>query len=85
MKIIVKAKPNAKTESVERVGQPSLGLSDLKLELVEYKVSVKEAPVGGRANEAIIRALAKYFNTSPSFVRLVSGASNKRKVFEILT
>ena len=83
MKIIVKAKPNEKTESVERVGQPSLGLSNSRFELVEYKVLVKEAPVGGRANEAIIRALAKYFNTAPSLVRLGSGASNKRKGFEI--
>ena len=53
MRIIVKTKPCAKKESVERVEQPTLGLSDLKSGLVEYKVSVKEAPVGGKANEAI--------------------------------
>lgn len=83
MKIFVKAKPRAKEEKVERVGQPTLGLGDTKPEMTEYKVSVKEAPVGGKANEAVIKALAKYFGVAPSLVRLVSGASSKRKVFEI--
>jgi len=83
MRIIVIAKPKSKVEKVERVGQPSLGLGDCKSELVEYKVSVKEPPVNGRANDAIIRALAKYFDVAPSLVRLVSGASTKRKTFEI--
>ncbi|HBD24792.1 MAG: hypothetical protein A2566_00155 [Candidatus Zambryskibacteria bacterium RIFOXYD1_FULL_40_13] len=83
MKIVVKAKPNSKIESVERVVQPTLDLPDTKSGLVEYKVCVKEAPVGGRANEAVRRAIARYFNVAPSLVKLISGASIKHKVFEI--
>lgn len=83
MRIIVKAKPNSKIEMMERIGQPSLDLGDVRPKIVEYKVSIKEPPVGGRANEAIVKVLAKYFDVAPSLVRLVSGASSKRKVFEI--
>jgi uncharacterized protein YggU (UPF0235/DUF167 family) len=84
MKIIVKAKPNSKVEMMERVGQPTLDFSgDNRPNIVEYKVSVKESPVGGNANKAIIRVLAKYFDVAPSLISLHSGASTKRKVFEI--
>jgi uncharacterized protein YggU (UPF0235/DUF167 family) len=83
MRIIVRAKPSAKKEMVERVGQPTFGFGDTKAEMVEYKVAVKEPPVDGKANEAIVKALAKYFDVAPSLIRLVSGASAKRKVFEI--
>lgn len=82
MKIIVKAKTKAKVTKVERVTQPSLGL-DNKEELVTYKVSVKEAPVDGRANEAIIKALAEYFDVAPSSISLVTGQTSKQKVFMI--
>ena len=81
---MVKAKPNAKQESVERITQATLGLDNGKLEMVEYRVSVKEPPVGGKANEAVVRALAKYFDVAPSLVSLISGATAKRKVFEIM-
>ena len=83
MRIIVKAKPSAKIEMMERIGQPTLNFDNGRPEMVEYKVSVKEAPIKGRANDAIIKILAKYFNVAPRLVRLVSGASTKRKIFEI--
>ena len=83
MKIIVKAKPGAKEEKVERVTQPSLGFGGIN-ELVVYKVSVKEPPIRGLANEAIARALAKYLNISKSQIRLTHGAKSKQKIFEIL-
>jgi len=86
MRIFVKVKPNAKQESVERIVQPTLGLAEEGdgKNLVEYRVSVKEPPVGGKANEAVVKALAEYFDVSKSMVSLVSGSSVKRKVFEIL-
>ena len=86
MKIIVKAKTRARVEGVERVGQAGLDFGDHfenVHEMVTYKVSVKEAPVNGRANEAIVRALAEYFETAKSNVRLVSGQTSKQKIFEI--
>ena len=83
MRILVKAKPRSKVEKVERVGQPTLDLGDKKTELVVYKVSVKEPPVDGRANEAVVKALAKYFDVAISNVRLVSGETSRQKIFEI--
>ena len=46
-------------------------------------MSVKAPPVDGRANEAVIKALAKYLNISPSEIDLVSGHTAKMKTFEI--
>ena len=84
MKIIVKAKTRAKITKVERVDQPALDLGEKKKgEMVIYKVSVKEMPVNGQANEAIIEALAEYFDTAKSNINLVSGQSSKQKIFEI--
>lgn len=72
MKIFVKAKPSAKTESVEKIDDQN------------FIVSVKEPPVSGEANRAITNALANYFNISSSRIRLVFGHSSKQKLFEIL-
>ena len=85
MRIIVKAKTRAKETKVERVEQPAMDFGDSKRksDLVTYKVSVKEAPVNGQANEAIIKVLAEYFDTAPSRINIISGQSSKQKVFEI--
>ena len=83
MRILVKAKPRSKIEKVERVGQPTLNLGGSREEVVVYTVSVKEPPVDGRANEAVVKALAKYFDVAISNVRLVSGETSRQKIFEI--
>lgn len=80
MKIIVRAKPRAKAEKVERLDKPSLFGGT---EQAEYRVSVKELPVAGKANEAIIRALAEYFKVPKSSVRIISGQTSKRKIVEL--
>ena len=84
MKIIVKAKTRAKIEGVERVNQPGLGFDISKEEIPIYKVSVKAAPVAGKANEAIINTLADYFKIAPARVKLLTGQTSKQKIFEIL-
>ncbi len=71
MKIFVKAKPSAKEEKIEKISENS------------FVVSVKEPPVQGRANEAIIKALANYFNVSKLNVKIVSGWTSREKVIEI--
>ena len=71
MKITVKAKTGAKTEKVEQLDSKS------------FKVSVKASPIEGKANEAIIRALAEHFDIARSRIVLVSGQTSKQKVFEI--
>ncbi len=83
MKIVVKSKPNSREEKVQRVSQPALGFEQDTPDLVEYIVAVKELPIHGQANDAIVRALASYFKVPKSLIKLVSGKTSKRKVFEI--
>lgn len=71
MKIFVKAKPNAREEKVEKIDDSN------------YIVSVKEPPVKGKANEAIRNALAVYFKTASSRVKIISGFGSRNKVIEI--
>ena len=82
MKVFVKAKPGAKEEKVEKQ-EVQQNLWQNKEGDLHLKVSVKEPPIEGRAKQAIIKALAKYFNTSPARITLISGASSKNKVFEV--
>ena len=71
MRIEIRAKPGAREEQVEKIDE------------VRYVVAVKEPPVAGRANAAIVRALAAYFGVSVSRVRIVSGYTFRQKVVEI--
>jgi len=71
MKITVKARTQARTEKVEQLDSKS------------FKVSVKASPIEGKANEAIIRALAEHFDVARSRIILISGQTSKQKVFEI--
>ena len=71
MKITVKAKPAAREDKIE---EQEGGL---------FVVSVKEPPVKGRANLAIIKLLASHFSVSASNVRIISGQASRNKVVEI--
>lgn len=72
MKIFVKVKPGAKEEKVVKVDE------------THYRVSVKEPPVNGRANVAVVNALAAFFKTPKSGVRIVSGFASKEKIIELV-
>ena len=83
MKIFVKVKTGARED---KVIPPLLRLSlQLGAEASKewYTVSVKEPPIDGRANDAILHLLAEYFEVPRSSVRLISGATSKKKTFEI--
>lgn len=82
MRIFVKAKPGAKEEKVE-IEKPQQSLWQIDEKDLHLKVSVKERPIEGRANEAIKKALVKYLNISNSQLTLISGATSKNKVFEV--
>ncbi|MGI9118035.1 MAG: DUF167 domain-containing protein, partial [Minisyncoccia bacterium] len=69
MKISVVVKTNAKKDLVERLTQPSLGIEPVT-EPVVYKVSVCAVPIDGKANRAIIKALATYFDVAPTRVHI---------------
>jgi len=71
MKIFVKAKPLAKEEKIEKIDDD------------HFIVWVKEPPIKGKANEAIINVLAQYFKVNRSDIQLISGFSSKTKLFEI--
>lgn len=84
MRIIIKAKPSAKEERVEKITQPTFDFADDKQKEIVYKIWIKEPPEDGRANEAIIRLLLKHFGINRSQIRLVLGAKGKVKVFDIV-
>ena len=71
MRIFVKAKSGAKKNSVE------------KEDGSHFIVSTSARPQQGKANQAVVKLLAGYFDIAPSRVRIVSGSSSKQKVFEI--
>jgi len=72
MKINIKAKPGSREEKVEKIDENN------------YVVSVKEPPEKGKANNAIRNALAVYFKTGSSCVKIVSGYTSRNKVIEII-
>lgn len=71
MKIIVKTKPGAKDNKIEKIDEAN------------YIVYVKEPPINGRANAALVKLLAEYFDISPSLVEIISGFMARVKVVEI--
>lgn len=72
MKIFVKVKPSAKEERIEKIDE------------THYRISVKEPPVNGRANIAVVNSLATFFKTPKSGVRIVSGFASKEKIIELV-
>ncbi len=70
MKILIKAKPDSDENKVEKISD------------TQYEVSVKDPPVQGRANRAIIKLLSEYFHTSN--VRIISGHISRNKIVEVL-
>lgn len=71
MRIFIKVKPAAKEEKVEKIDDTN------------FNVQVKEPPVEGRANRAVIKALADYFGVAQFNVRIVSGFTSRSKIIEI--
>jgi uncharacterized protein YggU (UPF0235/DUF167 family) len=49
----------------------------------DYEVYVRAKPIGGGANQAIIEALADYFNLSEKEIKLVKGFKQRNKIFLI--
>ncbi|MDP3997927.1 MAG: DUF167 domain-containing protein [Candidatus Andersenbacteria bacterium] len=71
MKIIVTAKTRAGETGVTKVDDG------------HYRVAVTATPQGGRANEAIIKALAEYFDVAPSRIYIKLGKTAKEKLIVI--
>jgi len=71
MLIRVKAFPEANKEEVVKKSENS------------FEVWVKEKPIKGQANRAIVRMLAGYLGVNQSEIRLIRGFKQRNKVFEI--
>lgn len=71
MKVFVKAKPGARESKIEKIDE------------AHFNISVKEPPINGRANAAIIKLISEFFNIPQANVRLLSGFASKNKIFEI--
>jgi len=48
------------------------------------RVHITAAPVDGAANDAVIRALADYFDVQKSQIKIIRGATSRNKVVELL-
>ena len=70
-KVFVKVKTGKKEEKVEVLNENTL------------KVSVKELPREGRANNAVIKVLSNHFSIPKRDIELIKGFKGKNKVFLI--
>ena len=71
MRISIRIKPNSRTEAVE------------KLPGGEFLVRVKAPAKKGKANEALIMALKRYFDIPKSRISIASGRGSKNKIVDI--
>lgn len=68
MKIEVRVKPGSKQTAVEKQADGT------------FLVKVKERAVEGRANDAVMEAVADYFDVPKSALALVRGKKSRNKI-----
>jgi uncharacterized protein len=68
MKIFISVKTNSKKPGVEKIDD------------THFIVRVKEPPMEGKANEAVLMAVADFLDIPPSSLVLVSGTKSKNKI-----
>ena len=72
MRLFIKVKTKSKKPGVE------------KLDESNFVVKVKEAPIEGKANEAVIKVLAENLNIASWRIKILGGAASSNKVVEII-
>lgn len=72
MKIFVKVKTKAKIKKL------------VKIDKTHYVVSISSPPEKGKANKEIIKTLARYFDTTISKIKIISGEKSKEKIIKII-
>ncbi|EQA47019.1 hypothetical protein LEP1GSC050_0949 [Leptospira broomii serovar Hurstbridge str. 5399] len=72
MRIEVRVKPNSKKPFIK------------KGEDLTWIVAVREPAIEGRANDAVLAAIAEEFGVSRRCVRLIHGEKGKKKLIEIV-
>ncbi len=68
MKYKLKVKANAKEDKIEFDG-------------ISYKVSIKEKPLGGKANQAIVKLFKKELGKQ---IRIIKGLRSSDKIIEVI-
>ncbi|GCL41621.1 DUF167 domain-containing protein [Anabaena sp. FACHB-1250] len=71
MQKIVKVKPNSQQQKIEELADGSLN------------VHLKSPPVDGKANEELIKLLAKKFDVPKSSITIKSGVTSRNKLIII--
>jgi len=71
MRIQVKVQPESSKEEVVKGAGGGL------------KVYLKASPVDGKANLALIRILAEYFDVKKSVIRIITGKTSSKKIIEV--
>ena len=71
MQKIVKVKPNSQQQKIEELADGSLN------------VHLKSPPVDGKANEELIKLLAKKFDVLKSSITIKSGVTSRNKLIII--
>ena len=69
--VSVRVKASAKLDRIERLQDGT------------FSISVKERPVEGRANEAVIRLLAEFLGVPSRNVSIIRGARSRTKVVRV--
>jgi uncharacterized protein YggU (UPF0235/DUF167 family) len=67
MNLIVKVKPKARDEKVEKIDD------------THYVIYTKNIPEKGRANEGVIQLLSKHFSVPKSRITIISGKTSRLK------
>ncbi len=71
MRIFIKVKTNSAKPGIEKMDENN------------FVVRVKESPIKGMANEAVMNALAEYFKAANWRVKIIGGITSKNKIVEI--
>ena len=72
MKLSVKVRPKARSEKVEKIGES------------QFLVCVHAPAQEGKANQAVVKLLSKFFDVPRNSIAILKGHSSKNKIIEIL-
>ncbi len=72
MRFSVIVTPRAGRERVERIDATHL------------RVAVTAPPHEGRANAAVVKAVAAFLDVAPSRVRIIRGEASRRKIVDVM-
>jgi hypothetical protein len=71
MLIKVKVFPDSKKEEIIKKSEDT------------FEIKIKEKPIRGLANKAVINVLSSYFKIPLSRIRLIKGFKQRNKIFEV--